>query len=300
MTTRSRGPSAGFGWLNRGIGAGFRYPKPLFGGAALVMLAALIPTFVVLPMQFHALRAGTPLQPTAFGWIWASSTLISLLTIPLYAGYLQVVDAAERGLPARAGDVIKPYREGQALRLIGYGVLMLGIYFALFAIVLAVTGGGIAHWYMQALAAQASHQRPPMALPDGFGITLLLFVVLFIFMIGFYSISLGQIALRNRGVFSAIGDGFMGALKNVLPLLMLALALILIWIAVAICFGIVALLLMLIGKLGGPLLLFVLLVPLYIALVLIVFTAMFGVQYQLWRDVCGDDIVPGMAQPVAA
>jgi hypothetical protein len=33
---------------------------------------------------------------------------------------------------------------------------------------------------------------------------------------------------------------------------------------------------------------------------LMVFTAMFGVMYHLWRDVCGDDSVTGMAEPLVA
>jgi hypothetical protein len=240
------------------------------------------------------------MQPAGFGWVWAISMLFSLLCLPLNAGYLQVVDAAEQGLPARAGDVIRPYREGKALRLIGYGVAMLVVGAAMFAIVFAMTGGGMAHWYMQVLTAQANHQPPPTALPDGFGITLLLSVVLGIFLIGFHSIGLGQVALCNRSVFGAIGDGMIGALKNLLPLLMLAMSIVLIWVAVALCVGIVAVVVILLGKFVSPWLVPVLFIPLYIALMLTAFTAMFGVMYHLWRDVCGDDVETGMVQSVAA
>ncbi|RUL71054.1 hypothetical protein [Dyella choica] len=300
MAIRSMGPGAGFGWLSRGISVGFRHPKPLFGGAVLVLLAAMVPTLITLPMQLHALHSGTPLQPTAFLWIMALSVLLSLLVLPLYAGYLKVIDSAEQGLAARASDIIKPYAEGKALRVIGYGVLMMVVYLATFAIVIATTGGGVAHWYMQVLTAGANHLPPPTGLPDGFGITFLLLAVLGIFMMGFYSISLGQVSIRDRGVFGAIADGAIGALKNLLPLLMLALGFVLTWIAVAIGFGIVALLLALIGKLVGAWLMLVLLFPLYIALFLTMFTVMFGVAYHLWRDVCGDDIATGTAQPFAA
>lgn len=300
MATRSRGASAGFGWLNRGIRTGFRQPKPLFGGAALVAVAAMIPTLITLPMQFHALHSGTSAQPSMFVWIMAISILFGLLILPLYAGYLQLVDAAERGLPAHAGDIINPYRDGKALRVIGYGVAMMAIYLAMLAIVIVSTGGGFAHWYMEVLTAQANHQAPPAALPDGFWITVLLLLMLVTVMMGFYSIGLGQVTLGNRSVFGAIGDGLVGALKNLLPLLMLIVALILTWIVVAICFGILAILLALISKLVGPWLMFVLIIPFYIALVLVVFTAMFGVMYHLWRDVCGDDAVTGAAEAIAA
>jgi hypothetical protein len=300
MTTRSKGPLAGFGWLTQGFSVGLRHPKPLLGGAAFLMVACLLPSLITMPMQFHAMSAGTPLSPATFGWIMAFSTLLSLLTIPLYAGYLQVVDAAERGLPARARDIFNPYRQGGALRLIGYGLAMLVVYIGMFGIVIAVTGRGIASWYMQALTAQASHQPPPTALPDGFGITMALLMAVGLFMMGFYAISLGQVALRNRSVFGAVGDGMIGALKNLLPLLVFAVSSVLLWIVVAIVFVVAVLILSLLAKLISPWLIFVVIIPLYVALFLMMFTMMFGTMYHLWRDVCGDDIASGMTPALAA
>lgn len=299
MTIRSKRPLAGFGWLTQGIGVSYRHPKPLLGGAAFLVLACLLPSLITMPMQFHAISAGTPLSPATFGWIMAGSTLLSLLTVPLYAGYLQMVDAAERGLLVRAGDIFKPYRQGEAWRLIGYGLAMIVVYVAMFGIVIAAAGGGIASWYMQALSAQANHLPPP-ALPNGLGIAIALFMVLGLLMMGFYAISLGQVALRRRNVFGAIGDGMIGALKNLLPLLVFALSATLAWVVVAIAFLIIAALLTLLGGLISPWVVLVVIVPLYIALFLMLFAVMFGVMYYLWRDVCGDDIVTGMAPVIAA
>jgi hypothetical protein len=291
---------AGFGWLTRGISLGFRHPKPLFGGAAFLVVACLLPSLITLPIQFHAVSAGTPLSSATFGWIMAVSMLVGLLLVPLYAGYLQVVDTAERGLPARARDIFKPYGQGEAFRLIGYGLAMIVVYVALFGIVIVTTGGHVVHWYMQALTAQASHQPPPTALPDGFGTVMALFMVIGLFMSAFYAISLGQVALNRRNVVGAIGDGMMGALKNLLPLLVLAISVVLAWIVVAIVLAIAVLLLALLAKLISPWLVFVVIIPIYIALFLVMFTVTFGVMYYLWRDVCGDDIVPGIAPALAA
>ncbi|MGN6314347.1 MAG: hypothetical protein ACTHMO_11400 [Rhodanobacteraceae bacterium] len=299
MTTRSKGPLAGFDWLKRGIGVGFRHPKPMFGGAALLLVILVLPTVVTLPLQLHAASAGTPLSLAALVGIMAFSILIGLLVVPLYAGYLQVIDAAEHGLPAGAFDIFKPYREGEALRLIGFGLALVLIYVVMMGIIIAAAGTGIATWYMQVLTAQANHQLPP-GLPHGFGIAMALFTVMGLFMMGFYSISLGQVALRGRGVLNAIGDGFLGALKNLLPLLVLAVSFVLAWITVVIALLIVGLVIALIGKLVGAWLTLVLIIPVYIALVLVVFTVMFGVMYYLWRDVCGGDSAPGAAQAIAA
>ncbi|WP_201312677.1 hypothetical protein [Dyella sp. EPa41] len=299
MTTRSNGPSAGLGWLANGFSVGFRHPKPLLGGAALLIVACLLPTLITLPMQFGAMANGTPASPTAVVSIMAVSMLVSLLILPLYAGYLQVVDAAERGLPARARDVFNPYRQGEAWRLIGFGLANIVVYIAVIGIVIVLAGGGIVSWYMQALTAQAAHQPPP-GLPSGFGTAMALFMVVGLFMMGFYAISLGQVALGKRSVFGAMGDGVVGALKNLLPLVVFAVSLVLAWIVVIIAFAIVALVLTLIAKFVGAWLMLVLMVPLYLALMLTMIAVMFGVMYHLWRDVCGGDAMAGMAAATAA
>jgi len=297
MTTRSRGPSAGFGWLKNGFSVGFRHPKPLFGGAAFLLLGCMLPSLISLLLQFQAMRNGTPLSPTTSLWVMAFSMLFGLLLVPLYGGYLQLIDAVERGLPTRARDVFKPYRQGEISQLIGYGLAMLVIYIAMAGLIIAVTGSGIASWYLQLLTAQSSHLPPP-TLPQGFGIALTLFIVLGIVMMGFHAIGLGQVALHRRNVFGAVSDGVTGALKNLLPLFVFVLSTALAWIGVAIVIAIVAAVLALLSKFIGAWL-FVLIIPLYVALILIAFTVMFGAMYHLWRDVCGDDIVPDMAQAIA-
>ncbi|WP_109127376.1 hypothetical protein [Dyella sp. C11] len=299
MTTRSKGPAAGFGWLKNGFNAAFSHPKPLLGGAALLLVACFLPTLITMPFQYHAMSAGTPPSPIIFIGSMVFSMLFGLALIPLYAGYLQLVDAAERGLPSRASDIFKPYRDGNAWRLIGYGVAMFVVYMVFFGLILAATGGSIVGWYMQAIAAQASHQLPP-ALPAGFGITVTLFMLLGLLMMGFYAISLGQVALRQRSVISAMSDGLIGALKNALPLLVFALSVLLAWIVVTIAMALVVLVLALVGKLVAPWLALVLIIPIYIAVLLTAFTVGFGAMYHLWRDVCDDDVVPDLVQVTAA
>jgi hypothetical protein len=299
MTTRSNGPLAGFGWLKHGISLSFRHPKALLGGAAFLVIACLLPLLIMIPMQIHMQMSNTQASMATFGWIKASSMLLGLLIVPLYAGYLQMVDAAERGLPAHALDIFKPYRQGDALRVIGYGLLMLIVYVAMLGVVIVATGGGIVSWYGQLLSAQASHLPPP-SLPQGFGITMALFVVLGIFNLGVYAISLGQVALRKRSAFAAVGDGLSGALKNLLPLIVFVVSVIIAWMIMAIAIVLVALLITFLAKLVGAWLAIVLIIPLYAAMMLIMFAVMFGVMYYLWRDVCGDASVMEMPSPLTA
>lgn len=299
VTIESKGPLAGLGWLQRGISAGYRHPKPIFGGALILLLIVMVPSLVMLPFQFHLRATGTPPSPAFFIGFMAGSMLLGLLVVPLYAGYLQVIDAAERGLPARATGIFDPYRQGDALRLIGYGLALIVIYIALTGIIILVAGRGIVDWYMQVLAAQSSHQSPP-GLPQGFGIAMALLTVMGLFMMGFYSVSLGQVALRRRGMFNALGDGFLGALKNLLPLLVLAVSLVIAWLLAVIVIAIVVFVFAFLGMLAGEWLMWVAIIPVYVALVLVVFAAMFGVMYYLWRDVCGGDTVPDATRTIAA
>ena len=300
MTTRSNGPLAGFGWLQKSVGIAYRHPKPVFGGAAILMLLSLLPALFAVLIQFHSIHPGTPAGPAEIAGIMAGPVLLGLLIIPIYAGYLQVIGAAEQGLPARARDVFKPYRNGEAWRIIGYGLVMMLIYYALTAIVIMVSSGGdVATWYMQLMVAQANHLPPP-PVPSGFGIMMALFVLVGLLMLGFYAIGLGQIALGGRSVFGAIGDGAVGALKNVLPLLVLMLSVIVAFIVVLIVIAILAIVATLLGKLVGMWLMFLLLIPLYIAFMLCLQVVMFGVMYAIWRSTCGDNMATAATPSIAA
>jgi len=302
MGLRSNGPLAGFGWLKRAINLGHRNAKAVFGAAALLCVAVLLPSLITLPMQLGSLYGGTPPSATTMGLVMVVSVLAGLLLVPLYAGYLRVIDAVERGQPVRARAVFAPYRQGEVLHLVGYGVAMLVVYFALFAAVLLATGSGLLSWYMQVLALQASGGQPAAvpALPSGFGLTLFLLGALCLWLMGVYAISLGQVALRGRSMVGAIGDGVVGSLKNLLPLLVFCVSLAVAWIIAGIVVGLAMVVVALLGKLVGMWLTVLLAIPLYLALILAMVVVMFGAMYYLWRDVCGDDAASPMAEAVAA
>jgi hypothetical protein len=295
MTTRSRGPGAGIGWLKKGFSLSFRHPKPLLGGAALLLVMCLIPSLITAPMQWTFLQPGTQPNPDVYWLMMSIAMLVGMLLVPLYAGYLQVVDAAARGLPARARDIFGPYRNREALRLIGFGIAFMVIYLAAFGIVTAITGSDFANWYMHMATAQAHHQQPHLGLPSHFGALFALIMVVGLFMMGVYSIALGQVALRRRGILGAIGDGITGTLKNLLPMLVFALGSIVAAIVVGIAFMILALVLGLIGALISKTGTLVLILPVYLAAMLLMFSVMFGFVYALWHDVCGDDVADAVA-----
>lgn len=93
MTTRSQHAGAGSDWLMNGIRAGFRHPKPLFGAAALLMVVALLPSLITLPVQFHEMHAGTPPSlAITFVLMGISALPRLLLLMPLNASCLPLID----------------------------------------------------------------------------------------------------------------------------------------------------------------------------------------------------------------
>lgn len=283
MSTRAMGPMAGFRWLMNAINLGRNNPKAVFGAAALSMLLMLVPSLLTVPLQMTGTQSAGRMAA-----VIAISMLFGLLLAPLYGGLLSIIDAAERGRPARATDVFAPYRAGGgAVRMIGFALGMLVVYAAIVAIVLGVVGTGIIHWYTEVLAAQAAKSTTMPALPAGFGTAVALFAVFWLLVMGVYAVGFGQVALAGRSPLAALKDGFVGSIKNLLPLLMLVVGLFVAWIAVALAVIVLVGIAALLAKLVGAWVLFVVAVPVYIALILALYVVMFGVMYFMWRDVCG-------------
>jgi hypothetical protein len=277
------GPMAGFRWLMKAINLGRNNPKAVFGAAALSMLLMLVPSLLTVPLQMTGTQGAGRMAAAI-----AISMLFGLLLAPLYGGLLSIIDAAERGRPARATDVFAPYRAGGgAVRMIGFALGMLVVYAAIVAIVLGVVGTGIIHWYTEVLAAQAAKSTTMPALPAGFGTAVALFAVFWLLVMGVYAVGFGQVALAGRSPLAALKDGFVGSIKNLLPLLMLVVGLFVAWIAVALAVIVLVGIAALLAKLVGAWVLFVVAVPVYIALILALYVVMFGVMYFMWRDVCG-------------
>ena len=103
MSTRAMGPGHGWSWLARAVNLGRNNARAVIGGIALVALVALLPSLVQMLAQ-----QALPGSPDALLAVIGLTTLVSLLVFPpLIGGALRVIDAAERGQPARPGDVIR-------------------------------------------------------------------------------------------------------------------------------------------------------------------------------------------------
>lgn len=293
MTTRAMGPGAGFDWLKRGVNLGTNNPKAVFGAAAWLLLVALVPTIVQLVLQ----NGLGMTDPAVMLGLVGFSLLYSLVVMPpLFVGFLRVIRDAEHGKDIRASSLFDGYRDAP-LRAIGWMLLMLLGAVVLFGAILMVFGGtaflaqlGEMLFAMETAGVDAPAQVP--TLPDGFGTVFGLMLVASIFFNGVYAISLGQVALGGRAPVGAFADGLTGAIKNLLPLLVLFVIVLVLGLVLALVLGLIVMLLMLVGSLVHPALGVVLAAPVYLAAMLALYVVMFGVAYHMWRDVCGGDAAP--------
>lgn len=286
MTTRAMGPGTGWTWLRRGVNLGATNPRAIFGGAALMVLVALVPTVLQLAVQGTMGAENVP----AMGALLAFSLLYSLLVMPpVMAGYLRLIHASETGGVPRAGAVFDVVRSApDALRIIGLVLLLMVLGIVLFGAVIAGFGLDMLEQLATAVAASQSATPTLPQLPQGFGMLMALVMLLGLFFNGVYAIAVGQVALAGRGVFASLGDGLVGTLKNLLPLLVAALVALVGGIVALLALMLVVALLAFIGGLVHPVLAIALAAPVYLLAMVALYVVMFGVMYFFWRDVCAD------------
>lgn len=296
-STRALSPGAGWSWLRRAINLGRRNPRAIFGAAALLALVALMPSLVQLLLQY-----GLKLGAESTLMVVGAMSLVMMVIYPLLiGGLLRVIDAAEHGRPTRAMAIFDTFRSGNGgAQLIGFGVLLSAIYIAVFVLVIWLFGKELFAWYMELLSSgmAAEPGTPPQLpeLPDGFGTVMALGTVVGLLFSGIYALGFGQVALGGRGIGGALGDGVSGTLKNLLPIVVLAI------VSVASCIAFVLVLVLVMAVLGGLVALvskalaFVVVLPLYLGMLLVMYVVMFGVMYYMWRDICAAPLAPQGAQ----
>ncbi len=293
MTIRAVGPGRGWGWLQQAINLGRHNPRAIFGATGLLAAVALVPSVLQLVLQLVFKES-----PSAIVAVMAIMTVLSMVvTALLIGGMLRVIHAAENGQPTRASAIFDTFRDGHLRgRLIGFGVLMMVIYLGVFVAVISLFGKDFMRWYWelitsaQAMQAAGGAAAPPnlAEMPEGLGRIMAIGSLFALFMGGVYAIGFGQVALGDRGVGEAFMDGLRGAIKNVLPILVLAVLSILAMLVVAIGIGLVAAIVTLVAGMISKTLAVALLLPIYFGMILLIYVVMFGVMYFMWRDICAD------------
>lgn len=289
MTTRANGPLAGLAWLKRGFNSGRHNPRAIFGGAALLMAAALLPSIVQLLIQL-LLEPG----PDGVLVIAALTTLLSVALMgPMMGGYLRIIHASEQGRPTSARDIFAPFKApSDAQRMMGFALVLLMVYLGIGFVLINAFAQDLPAWYLKVFElSQQPRTGTPVQLPpppEGTGGFLGLGSLFALFVGGVFAVGLGQIALAGRGVGTALLEGVAGTARNLLPLLVLAILAFGLVMGLSVILAVVMVVVSLVGSLLHPALAGAVLLPLYMLLMMVLYVVMFGVMYHLWRDIAGD------------
>lgn len=313
MASRSVEFSDMFGWIGgtfkligRDVGA--------FMGASVTSLVAYILFF--LPMMGYAAwqamttggsalaSAATPFAGGTTFWILYALTILGSIVLlpPIMIGWFRLCRAVDSGQPARALDVLSPYRDPNAWgRALVTALLMLVLCLLVFAVLAAVFWSSFQEFLALVAAQQAATLAgtaiAPQAPPVGFFVGYFLFLAIIMVAQFAYMVAFAEVSLTPRSPVEAMRNAFAGVGRNALKLLLFM-----------ICVGIIAMLAMLVVGLVlalviaalsmlGKAVMFVGILLIYIPFVLLLYPIMFASTYLVWKSMLGDSAPPPVPAP---
>ena len=292
MSIRSVGMASPFRWLMKSLDIGRRQPGALFGGFALLLVVGLVPSIVQLAIQL-GLQPSAPVMLA----VYAVVMLVSVVIMPpLVAGAFRLIHACETGQPARATDVFALYRDmPAAVRMVLTALLLMVIYIAVFVGLILMPGGTFFGEIMQVAMTTPPGQQPDMTgLQPPPGLLLWMLFALFAALVvgNAYMLAFVQAALGGRGPVGATGDGFLAAFKNLLPLL--GFAIVAGIVGFVLMFVVVLVLVLVVGLLAAasPVLGLLVAIPIYLAMVLVIYVVAFAFYYHAWREIFDVPVAP--------
>lgn len=293
MGTRTVGSLAGIDWLKNGIKLLRDNPKAVLGGAALALVVLMVLVVPVLLLQVLAQTqlAITGIAATALSLL--PMLVVLVLSAMLMLGFLRLLDAAAHGRPVAATGVFSGFRDiGGSLRVVALMLLVMVANYALLLALALVFAPGFIAAYMELLqlgAGAAIDEQASATVMGQMWIVVALMAPVSLFFYAVQALGLGQVTLGGRGVLAALGDGFAGAARNAVPLLLFAVVAIIAGLVTGLLIALLAMLLAFVAGLVGTWLqvtLLVLAVPAYIGLMVALYALMLAVMYCLWRDIC--------------
>jgi hypothetical protein len=300
-----------FSW----IPSTFSLVRRNFGAMAvatiITLLGALLMMVPMVVVMFHSLAGlgapGVPLPQdmTPFFIAYGVGILVGLLLMPpLLAGWFRLCAAADRGESVSGAQILAPYREGDTwLRLVVYALLALISYVVVLAVLL-LPFHGLFNEMLAMSAAQhaalATGGQPPPPSFAMIGQIMLLYVVVlptmfvlqFIYMVGF-----AEVSLRPTSPVRAFADAAGGMLRNLLKLLLLMIC---VGMGAGAVIFAVMLVVMLLGAVLslipgiGPIFMVVLMLVFELVLMLLIYPLMFGGHYYVWKGMLGDETPPAL------
>jgi hypothetical protein len=305
MSAQSVSIAAMFGWVVDSfklVGKNFR--GLMSAGFITFVLSILmcIPMWSV--MAFNMMGAmknggmtntGVPMagDMTMFYAVYAITVVISLcLFPPILVGWSRLCQNIDQNNAASGFDILKPYKDKKVwLRSIGFALLALLIYAAVFGVFALAFGGVISDFMQQMqaqqLAAMTGAAPAPPSFPLGFFLAYFGFLGVALFLQFIYMTGFAEISLRPTSVVDSMKMAASGVFKNTLQLILFVFCL---FVAAMIFFMIFGLVLVMIvaalsfihqalGMIVGGIF--------YIVFLLCIYPLMFAGQYFVWKSILG-------------
>lgn len=300
MSAQSVSIAAMFGW----VVDSFKLLRKNFRGLVLASFITLVLAILVsIPMwsvmAFNMMGAmktgGMPMagDMTMFYAVYAITLVISLFLFPpLLVGWFRLCQNIDQNNAASGFDILKPYKDKQVwLRSIGFALLALVIYAAVFGLFALAFSGVISDFMQQMqaqqLAAMTGAAPAPPSFPLGFFLAYFGFLGLALFLQFIYMTGFAEISLRPTSVVASMKMAASGVFKNALQLILFLFCL---FVAAMIFFMIIGLILVMIvaalffihqalGMIVGGIF--------YIVFLLCIYPLMFAGQYFVWKSILG-------------
>jgi hypothetical protein len=289
--------TAGFRWIWDAINIGRRGAAAIFGGASLLLLAAIVALFALMFAMgglFAAMHQPSPWVTTPL----AIGVMLAMLLGMAFGlvGYLRLIDAVESGRGAAATDAFRGFEDfGAGRRAFAVMLAMMLVQQAVMIGLIAWLMPDLGRWYLDVLHGMGGAAGTPPALPAS--LWKLYPASLLLNLVGSWvqAVAVGQVALGGRNAAGALRDGVVSLVRN-LPAL---LVLVVVAIAFALAFLVIALVAVVVVVLVAKLIAMWLAVILALLLYIAFFIAMVAVggasMYYMWRDIAG----PGGTEPPA-
>lgn len=306
-----RARSVPFGSMFAWIPATFRLVGKHAGAMAVASLIMVLCGVVLMAPVFYFMfksmltglgAPGVP-QPqdmTAF-WIAYAICIVAglLLFPPMLAGWFRLCAGADHGQGAAGAQILSVYGDRAAwVRLVGFAFIAMLTYVVVFGLMYLLFHGA----FNDLLAMQAAQQAalatgapppPPSAALIGqifllYAVMLpTMFVLQFIYMVGF-----AEVSLTSASPLSAFGEAAGGVLRNLVKLLVfmfcIGIVAAIVVFLLALVFVLIAVGLSFLSKALG----FVVMALFYGVFLLLIYPLMFAFHYYVWKDMLGGGEAP--------
>ena len=270
-------------WLAEALALCRQHPAAFMGAASVMLVVGLLPT-ILQRVAASFLPQTLMLQALVY-------SLFSLLLLPpITGGFYRLAHAARQGKAVTMFDLFNVLSDGPAARrLVGTNLAFFFLLLLCVAAPVMALGGPELVAYLSALGnlQQGATQLPTM--PAGLAPLLVGAALVTLVINTAKELAMAQASLAERSPLAATGDGFKVALRHAGAFVLFYVPVALLALLGFMAFALVAVLIGAVLSLISPMLSYLLIVPVAVAVGLAYYAIVFAFFYHAWRDTLAPD-----------